>query len=623
MSEYQVGGSLRLDANTYVYRSADTQLHEGLLRGEFCYVFNCRQMGKSSLRVQVKNRLERQGYACVSLDMTNIGSQAMSPLQWYKSIASEIWRGLDLIGQVSLKKWWSEHSELSPIQHLNLFIKDVVLTKIAAEKIFIFIDEIDSVLSLDFPTDDFFALIRYFYNARADNPEFDRLSFALFGVATPTELIRDRSRTPFNIGTAIALTGFELEEAKPLINGLNSKFKYPEAVLAEILYWTGGQPFLTQKLCQIAVQESQLLTECEMAQCEAGWIEKIAQDKIIENWESQDEPEHLKTIRDRLLADEKSVSRLLGLTEQILKLGSIKADESMDRRQLLLTNLVVKRGDRLFIRNPIYQQIFNLDWIYQQSDKLCPYSREVKLWLTSQQQDSSRLLRGRALSEAQTWANKHNISQSEYQFLTASQKQEQSLIRQNLELKRLKEVESRLINEQKLARSQRFLLSTVGAALAVTSILGITAYNSFQEAIGNEIRAEKSEREALISSSESLFNSEQSFLALIEALKAWENQKLMGQETEAKLTLDMALEQAVYSVAEKNTFSGHQDVVNSVSYSRDGKLLATASSDNTVKIWQHNGKLLKTLSGHLDSVIDVAFNPQTKYYCFGFRRQPS
>ncbi|MEO1672743.1 MAG: AAA-like domain-containing protein, partial [Cyanobacteria bacterium J06631_2] len=610
MSEYQVGGSLRVDDNTYVTRKADIELYQGLLQGEFCYIFNCRQMGKSSLRVQVKNRLEQAGYACVSLDMTNIGSQAMSPLQWYKSIASEIWRGLNLMGQISLKKWWREHEELSPIQHLNLFIQEVVLKQVDAAKIFIFIDEIDSVLSLDFATDDFFALIRYFYNARAEKPQFNRLSFALFGVATPNDLIRDNSRTPFNIGKAIALTGFELEAAKPLLKGLNKRLPNSETVLAEILRWTGGQPFLTQKLCQLVVTASQKV-DCQVAECEAEWIEQIAYEQIINNWESQDEPEHLKTIRDRLLSNDQTVSLLLGLTEQILHYGSIQADESLEQRQLLLTNLVVKDGDHLVIRNPIYQQIFNLDWIQQQSDKLCPYGREVKFWLASQRQDSSRLLRGQALQEAQSWAAHHSISQQEYQFLTASQQHEQSAVRQGLELKRLQEVEIRLINEQKLAKTQRFLLSTVGAALALSSILGITAYRNYERAKSNKIRAVQSKQEAYITSAESLFNSDQRFSSLIEALKAKRDRDQTSAENPTMQSVtDLALQQAVYNVAEKNTLTGHQDIVNSISYSRDGKLLATASSDTTVKIWQRNGRLRQTLTGHQDSVIDVVYSPQ-------------
>lgn len=74
LSIYQTGGSLPINAPTYVKRQADEDLYGWLKNGEFCYVLNSRQMGKSSLRVRIMAKLQQEGIACAALDLTEIGS---------------------------------------------------------------------------------------------------------------------------------------------------------------------------------------------------------------------------------------------------------------------------------------------------------------------------------------------------------------------------------------------------------------------------------------------------------------------------------------------------------------------------------------------------------------------
>jgi AAA-like domain len=248
-SIYITGGTVQAGGGIYLERQADQELLNLCRQGTFAYVLTPRQMGKSSLMVQTAARLSQEGIRSVIIDLTALGV-GVTAEQWYLGLLTIIEEQLEL--ETDVVQWWQERTHLGLTQRLTQFFKDVLLVEVA-ERVTIFVDEIDSTLSLDF-TDDFFAAVRYLFVARAQEPEFHRLSFVLIGVATPGDLIRDPKRTPFNVGQRVDLTDFSLVEALPLSAGLGVAAAQAEQVLGWVLKWTGGHPYLTQRLCQAMTQ---------------------------------------------------------------------------------------------------------------------------------------------------------------------------------------------------------------------------------------------------------------------------------------------------------------------------------------------------------------------------------
>ncbi|MFP5270755.1 N-acetylmuramoyl-L-alanine amidase [Coleofasciculus sp.] len=599
---YQVGGSLKQNDPTYVVRQADHDFYQGLKAGEFCYVLNSRQMGKSSLRVRTMRRLQAEGIACGVIDITSIGSHKATPSEWYLGVVRRLKQSLGL--KVKVIPWWNEREGLSPLQRLAEFIDQVLLTQIS-DSIVIFIDEIDSILRLKFK-DDFFALIRACCNERAEKPEYQRLTFALLGVATPSDLIQDKNRTPFNIGQAIQLEGFRLSEVQPLSQGLVGRVENPQGVMEEILWWTGGQPFLTQKLCQLVLNACSDSSQC----LNLGLIEGLVRTYVIENWESQDEPEHLRTIRDRLLRNEQRVGCLLGLYQQILHQGELNTDKSFDHMELRLSGLVVEQEGKLKVYNPIYAAVFNQAWLEQALAQLRPYGKLLKLWLASDCRDESRLLRGKALQDAQAWVAGKSLSTVDYQFLAASQELDKRDVQKRLEAE---EKAKQVLEDANHKASQRLFISMWFLGLII--IIGTVA--SILVVKWNEKQLQLTEDSTLLERKgmkilRQVELETKPVETLMEAIIKVNKLQVLKKDYYPQRRLPvsspiLALQTILDPMWQPKVLRSNQKGLTSISFSPDGEYIVTNAVDKIAELWDISRQKMTPLR-HQGIVTSVSFS---------------
>lgn len=157
----------------------------------------------------------------------------------------------------------------------------------------------------------------------------------------------------------------------------------------------------------------------------------------------------------------------------------------------------------------------------------------------------------------------------------------------------LNQVLTQSLRKARLVGVGFFALSIIAGGLGIRAAIG-------------EINAQLN---ALSASSEALVFSNRQFDALLQSVNAAKQLKQsFGTTAYTRTRVVAALQQAVYGVRERNRLEGHTDWVSSVSFSPDGTI-ASASKDNSVKLWNPDGSYRKNLRGHTSGIYSISWSP--------------
>ena len=336
---FVAGGTVQAGQGAYIERPTDATLLRLCREGVFAYVLTSRQMGKSSLMIRTAEQLMEEDIKPVIVDLTELGADTTAE-QWYRGILEKLAGQLELSSSVA--RWWHANDQNSLAQRFNGFLTDVVLREVP-QRIVVFVDEIDTTLRLDF-SDDFFASIRYLYNARAINPVLARLSFVLLGVASPRDLMKDPERTPFNVGESVSLDDFSVAAAA-------RDLQLDRALVERVFRYTSGHPYLTLRVFKsLSDSPGDGDLEVRLASLFFG--------------EHADRDSNLQFVRDMLTIRAPDREAVLLRYRDVWR-GKPVADREADSvcAWLRLSGIVRSEDGVLRVRNAIYQTVFDDAWI--------------------------------------------------------------------------------------------------------------------------------------------------------------------------------------------------------------------------------------------------------------------
>jgi WD40 repeat protein len=165
------------------------------------------------------------------------------------------------------------------------------------------------------------------------------------------------------------------------------------------------------------------------------------------------------------------------------------------------------------------------------------------------------------------------------------------------------------------SKRQGAIIGGVALGFVLTTGLAITSLSLYYIAVQRRHKAEKLHALAHVATAKARYYSDNQLGSLVEALEAstlLQQLSWISENHNIKQETLQTLREIYDGMAEENRLEGHEDLITNIRSSPDGQVIASSSADNTVRLWQRNGKLLKILQGHTSVIGTVMFSADGK-----------
>ena len=263
-------GQVRLASAFYVERVPyEAQCYQEILQpGSLIRIKAPRQMGKTSLMARILYQAREQGYRTVPLSFqhadTGVFTNLNQLLQW---LCARITRKLRLPYQVD--DYWTD--TYGSKDNCTAYFEDCLLSA-TDEPLVLGLDEVDRVFQYPTISDDFFGLLRAWYEEAGygvmDSDLWSKLRLVVVH-STEVYIPLNVNQSPFNVGLPIELLEFNSEQVWDLAqqHGLH----WHSSQIEQLMRMVGGHPYLVRvALYHLAQQQLSLEKLLATAPTEAG-----------------------------------------------------------------------------------------------------------------------------------------------------------------------------------------------------------------------------------------------------------------------------------------------------------------------------------------------------------------